>query len=65
MSEENKTIKIDGKEYEWEQLSDEAKSVINSMAYTDRELSRLKNDMSVLRAARVQYETMLKKAIES
>ena len=49
------TITIDGKEYEYETLSDKAKAQLTSMQFVDNELARLQAQASVLQTARMAY----------
>lgn len=53
------TITIDGKEYEYESLSDKAKAQLTSMQFVDNELARLQAQASVLQTARMAYSKEL------
>jgi hypothetical protein len=53
------TITIDGKEYEYEKLSDKAKAHLTSMRFIDNELARLQAQGSILQTARVAYSKAL------
>ena len=53
------TITIDGKEYEYETLSDKAKAQLTSMQFVDNELARLQAQASVLQTARMAYSKEL------
>ena len=53
------TITIDGKEHEYEQLSDKAKAQLNSMRFIDNELARLQAQASVFQTARMAYSKEL------
>ncbi len=53
------TITIDGKEYEYEALSDKAKAQLTSMQFVDNELARLQAQASVLQTARMAYSKEL------
>lgn len=53
------TITIDGKEYEFESLSDKAKAQLSSMQFVDSELARLQAKASVLQTARMAYSKEL------
>ena len=53
------TITIDGKEYEYENLSDKAKAQLTSMQFVDNELARLQAQASVLQTARIAYSKEL------
>jgi hypothetical protein len=53
------TITIDGKEYEYEALSDKAKAQLTSLQFVDTELARLQAKASILQTARVAYSKEL------
>lgn len=53
------SIKIDGKEYEYENLSDKAKAQLTSLQFVDNELARLQAQASVLQTARMAYSKEL------
>lgn len=57
------TITIDGKEYEYEALSDKAKAQLTSMQFVDNELARLQAQASVLQTARMAYSKELQNEI--
>lgn len=57
------TIKIDGKDYEIESLSDEAKSQLGSIQFVDSELASLQAKTAVLQTARVAYSKALQAAL--
>lgn len=52
-------INIDGKEYEYEALSDKAKAQLTSLQYVDNELARLQAQASVYQTARMAYSKEL------
>lgn len=52
-------IKIDDKEYDLDQLSDEAKAQLTSLQFVDSELQRLGAQVAVLRTARMAYSKVL------
>jgi hypothetical protein len=56
-------IKIDDKEYDLDQLSDEAKAHLGSMQFVDAELQRLTAQAAVLKTARVAYAKALNEAL--
>lgn len=65
MAEDNKpTLTVDGKEYDTETLSDNAKSIISNVQYVDQELNRLRMQNAALQTARQAYVTALKKELE-
>ena len=53
------TIKIDDKEYDLDQLPDEAKAQLASLQFVDSELQRLNNQAAVLQTARASYAKAL------
>jgi len=57
------TIKIDDKEYDLDQLSDEAKAQLASLQFVDSELQRLNNQAAVLQTARAAYSKALNEAL--
>ena len=57
-------VTIDGKEYDSENLSDNAKAQMNSLSYIQSELQRLENQAAVLKTAQAAYSNALKSEIE-
>lgn len=58
------TIKIDGQDYDLEQLSEEAKAQIASIQAVDMKLNELKRDTAIVMTARNMYVQALKKSLE-
>ena len=58
-------IKIDNKEYEFDNLPDEAKAQLQSLQFVDGELSRLQAQSAVLQTARMAYSKALQAAMPS
>ena len=56
-------IKIDGKEYDTDSLSDEAKSQLASIQFVDSELTRLQAKAAALQTARLAYSKALQAAL--
>lgn len=56
-------IKIDDKEYEQDQLSNEAKAQLASIQFVDAEMQRLNAQLAVLQTARMVYSNALKNAL--
>lgn len=56
-------IKIDNKDYEFDTLSDEAKSHLQSLQFVDAELARLNNQTAVFQTARIAYSKALQTAL--
>ena len=57
-------ITIDGKEYDVEELSDDAKDQILSIRYVDSELARIQGQAAALQTARIAYAKALKGILE-
>ena len=59
------TIKIDGVDYDSEDLSKESLSFIASIQFVDTEATRLRNHMAVLQTARQTYVQSLKDSLSA
>jgi hypothetical protein len=57
-------IKIDGQDYDSEQLSEEAKAQVASVQATDIKLNELRRDTAITMTARNSYVQALKKELE-
>ena len=57
-------ITIDGKEYETDQLSNEAKGALNGLQFTEVEIQRLQATLAAIQTARAVYGASLKQALE-
>lgn len=57
------TIKIDDKEYDFDQLSDNAKAQLASLQFVDAELQRINAQTAVLQTARMAYAKALGEAL--
>lgn len=57
------TIKIDGKDYDLDQLSNDAKAQLASLQFVDAELARLKAQAAALQTARMAYAKALQAAL--
>ena len=57
------TIKIDGKDYDIDQLSNEAKAQLASLQFVDAELARLQAQAAALQTARMAYAKALQAAL--
>ena len=53
-------VTIDGKEYDSDNLSDNAKAQLNSLNYIQSELKKLENQSAILRTAQAAYSNALK-----
>jgi len=56
-------IKIDGKDYDLDQLSNEAKAQLASLQFVDAELARLQGQAAALQTARMAYAEALQAAL--
>jgi len=56
-------IKIDGKEYETEALSEEARDNLNNLNLCDQRMTQLKRDAAITQTARNAYAAALKAAL--
>lgn len=54
------TITIDGKAYEVESLSEQARAQVKNLRFTDAEIERTKAQLAVLKTARMAYANALK-----
>lgn len=52
-------IKINGQDYEFDQLSDKAKAQLGMLRFVDGELQRLKAQAAALQMARTAYGNVL------
>jgi hypothetical protein len=57
------TITIDGKNYELDSFSDEAKAQLASLQFVDNELARLQAQAAALQTARMAYAKALQDAL--
>jgi len=57
------TINIDGKDYELDQLSTDARAQLQSMQFVDAELLRLQAHAAALKTARMAYAKALQAAL--
>ena len=57
------TIKIDDKDYDIDDLSEEAKKQIVSLQYVDSELGKLNLQMVAMQTAKIAYARALKSAL--
>lgn len=56
-------IKIDGKDYDTDKLSDQSKAQLVNLRFVDTELDRLQAKIAVLQTARQVYVRALKDAL--
>lgn len=53
-------IKIDGKDYDFDKLSDDIKSQLAALQFVDAELTRLSSQNAAMQTARLAYAKALK-----
>ncbi|WP_045211046.1 DUF6447 family protein [Desulfonatronovibrio magnus] len=58
------TITIDGKEYDSETLSEEAKQQLDSIQFVDKKIEELKNEIAVYQTARNGYARALSEMLD-
>ena len=58
------SITIDGKDYEVDDLSDEAKKQLASLQFVQSELNKINGQIAVYKTAQVAYSSALKKILE-
>ena len=62
---EVQTLDIDGKSYELNDLSDEAKAQIVNIQFVDNQLQQLQNELAVADTARIGYTNALKRELSN
>lgn len=62
-SPQGKTLTIDGKEYDLDKLSEEARNQVVNLRVTDQEIARVKQQLAIYQTARSTYAQALKKAL--
>ncbi len=58
-------IKVDGKDYDTDHISDQAKSALGAMQFTDGEIKRIQATLAAMQTARMVYANRLKQALEA
>ena len=58
-------IKIDDKEYDTEDMSDNAKAQLASLQFNEAHINRLKNELAIADTAKIAYVNALKRELES
>lgn len=56
-------VTIDGKEYETDDMPEETRRQLQNVAYCDRKLEDLRNEVAVLQTARNSYAQSLNKML--
>lgn len=64
MADQNNKITIDGKEYDPNDLSDNAKAQLQSLSFTDQEINRLQAQLAIYQTARRAYANALKQELQ-
>ncbi len=57
-------IKIDGNDYETDDLSDNAKAQVASLQFNEAHMQRLRNELAIADTARIAYSAALKAELE-
>jgi hypothetical protein len=66
MADEQKaTLTVDGKDYDPETISDNAKNLIRNVQFADQELTRLRMQVAAIQTARQAYVNSLKAELET
>lgn len=65
MGKEKNTITLDGKEYNVENLSDNAKLMVDHIVDLDRKLKSMQFNVDQIQVGREAFITMLKKTLET
>ena len=58
-------LTLDGKEYDTENLSDNAKAQLASLQFNEVHLNRLRNELAIADTAKIAYTRALKLELES
>mgnify|MGYP001442603186 FL=1 len=54
---------LDGKEYEFDELTDEAKGQVNSLQFVNNEIQKLEAQIAVCKTAQSAYTAALQKLV--
>lgn len=57
------TLTVDGKQYDVDALSDEAKALMQSVSFTDNKIAQLESELAMVRTARNAYFQQLVAAL--
>ena len=60
---QQQTVTIDGTEYQWSDLSEEARNQLVNVRVTDQEISRREQQLAIARTARRAYANALSAAL--
>lgn len=58
------TLTVDGKEYDPDTISDNAKNIIRNVQYCDAEMAQIRMRTAALQTARQAYVTALKRELD-
>lgn len=58
-------VTINGAEYETDDMSDETKAQVQNIAYCDRKIADMKNEIAIVQTARNAYARNLSQALEN
>lgn len=61
--EESQTVTIDGREYNWADLSESARNQLLNLRVTDQEIQRLNQLLAIAQTARTAYANALKQEL--
>ncbi len=60
-----KMIKIDGKDYDFDALSDDTKKQLQSLQFVDAEIARMSSQIAVFKTARLGYVNALSQTLQA
>lgn len=60
---DTQTIKIDGKDYALDALTDETKTLLSNIRVVDREITRLRQQLAIAQTARAAFANGVKNAL--
>lgn len=58
-------IKIDGKEYDYDALPEDAKNQLQSIQFVDAEIGKLQSQIAVFKTARMAYTKALNQTLQT
>jgi hypothetical protein len=61
---EQQTVTIDGQTYNWDNLSEEARTQLQNVRTTDQEIARLNTQLAIAQTARGAYANALKQELD-
>ncbi|MBZ9557617.1 hypothetical protein KGQ96_06025 [Halomonas coralii] len=63
MADNDQTVTIDGKDYQLDQLSEEARKQLANLRLCDEEIARIQRQYGIAQAARVTYSNLLEREL--